>query len=191
MISLKVAPDLRFPCNRRAVSPQAPAHARGERRRSGARTRHSPRAGRNRYAACQLAGIEPVFTTYDGDDPAGAALAVNIAHRHLTKGQQAVIAARALRVLKQNMRGGAKEYGISASRIAYASTVLDYTPRCRSCSWCSGPRPGTGSNRECLPTQRAPGNRGTSARIAASSSRAPSGFMPAVFPALPPLRGWR
>lgn len=32
---------------------------------------------------------------------------------------------RALPVLKQNMRDGAK-YGINASRIAYASTVHDY-----------------------------------------------------------------
>jgi hypothetical protein len=62
-------------------------------------------ARRNRYAACQLAGVEPVFTTYDGDDPAGAALAVNIAYRHLTKGQQAMIAARALRVLELLGRG--------------------------------------------------------------------------------------
>jgi ParB-like nuclease domain len=46
--------------------------------------------GRNRYAACQLAGIEPTFTTYDGDDPEGYALAVNIARREMTKGQKAI-----------------------------------------------------------------------------------------------------
>ncbi|MGH4009552.1 MAG: hypothetical protein ACRDTH_15610 [Pseudonocardiaceae bacterium] len=34
----------------------------------------------------------------------------------------------ALHVLEQNMRDCAKEYGVSASRIAYASTVLDYAP---------------------------------------------------------------
>lgn len=28
------------------------------------------------------------FVTYDGDDPDGYALAVNIARRHLTKGQR-------------------------------------------------------------------------------------------------------
>ena len=39
-----------------------------------------------------------------------------------------MIAARALRVLKQNMGDGAKEYGVNAPRIAYASTVLDYAP---------------------------------------------------------------
>jgi hypothetical protein len=50
--------------------------------------------GRNRLAACEMAGVEPEFTTYEGDDPAGYALAVNIARRHLTKGQKAMIIAR-------------------------------------------------------------------------------------------------
>jgi hypothetical protein len=47
--------------------------------------------GRNRYAACQLAGIEPTFTTYDGDDPEGYALAVNLARRNMNKGQMAIV----------------------------------------------------------------------------------------------------
>ena len=51
--------------------------------------------GRNRYAACRLAGVEPEFTTYDGDDPEGYALAVNAQRRDLTKSQRAMVAARA------------------------------------------------------------------------------------------------
>jgi len=46
--------------------------------------------GRNRYATCELARVEPRFETYDGDDPAGYALAANIQRRNLTKGQQAM-----------------------------------------------------------------------------------------------------
>lgn len=47
--------------------------------------------GRNRLAACNLAGVEPRFETYDGDDPDGYALAVNLGRRHMTKGQKAMI----------------------------------------------------------------------------------------------------
>jgi ParB-like chromosome segregation protein Spo0J len=50
--------------------------------------------GRNRYAACELAGVEPRFETYDGADPAGYALAANIQRRSLTKGQQAAVIAK-------------------------------------------------------------------------------------------------
>lgn len=49
--------------------------------------------GRNRYAACQLAGVEPQFTTYDGPDPDGYALSVNVARRHLGTGPRAMITA--------------------------------------------------------------------------------------------------
>jgi hypothetical protein len=84
--------------------------------------------GRNRYAGCQLAGIEPTFTTYDGDDPEGYALAVNIARRHLTKGQQAMVAARASAVSEKPLSVIANGSGLSKARVAYARTVLDYAP---------------------------------------------------------------
>ena len=53
--------------------------------------------GRNRFAACKLAGVKPEFVTYDGDDPDGYALAVNIVRRNMTKGQQAIVVAKAAR----------------------------------------------------------------------------------------------
>jgi hypothetical protein len=51
--------------------------------------------GRNRHTACEIAKVEPRFETYEGDDPDGYALGVNITRRDLTKGQIALIAARA------------------------------------------------------------------------------------------------
>jgi ParB/RepB/Spo0J family partition protein len=84
--------------------------------------------GRNRVAACELAGVEPEFTTYEGDDPDGYALSVNIARRHLTKGQQAMIAARALSVSNSSQSSAANSAGISQARIAQAVTVRDYAP---------------------------------------------------------------
>lgn len=87
--------------------------------------------GRNRYAACQLAGVEPAFTTYDGDDPDGYVLAANIARRHMTKGQQAMVVARVL--LASNNTGqteAARQHGISQASISQATTVIKHAPEC-------------------------------------------------------------
>ncbi len=91
--------------------------------------------GRNRYAACGIAGVSPDFVTYDGDDADGYALAVNINRRHLNKGQQAMITVKAARVLWQNALGEkdtdrhlALESGVSTSRISYANVVLTHAP---------------------------------------------------------------
>lgn len=50
--------------------------------------------GRNRFAACQFAGIEPIFEEYQGDDPLGFVLSHNLHRRHLTESQRALIAAK-------------------------------------------------------------------------------------------------
>lgn len=84
--------------------------------------------GRNRLAACERAGVEPDFETYDGDDPDGYALSVNIQRRNLTKGQQAMVAARAASVSKATKASAAKGAGVSAARVAQAATVLEFAP---------------------------------------------------------------
>lgn len=48
--------------------------------------------GRNRLAACELAGVPPRFQTYDGDSPVAEIVSQNIRHRHLTTGQRAMLA---------------------------------------------------------------------------------------------------
>jgi ParB-like chromosome segregation protein Spo0J len=84
--------------------------------------------GRNRLAACQLAEVEATFVTYDGDDPDGYALAVNIARRHLTKGQQAMVAAKGAVVSGKPQRWFETNQGVSHSRVAFAATVLEHAP---------------------------------------------------------------
>jgi hypothetical protein len=87
--------------------------------------------GRNRYAACQIAGIEPRFETYGGDDPDGYALATNITRRHLTTGARAIIAAQAARLNGRGAQAGiAKDTNLylSQPRLAEANVVLDWAP---------------------------------------------------------------
>jgi len=47
--------------------------------------------GRNRLAACKLAGVDPTFTTYAGDDVLAFIVGENIRRRHLTNGQRSML----------------------------------------------------------------------------------------------------
>jgi len=48
--------------------------------------------GRNRWQACKLAGVEPRFTEFDGDDPIAWVVSQNLVRRHLNASQRAVVA---------------------------------------------------------------------------------------------------
>ena len=50
--------------------------------------------GRNRYAACMKAGVEPHYIEYDGDDPLGYVERSNLHRRHLNQVQQATVVAK-------------------------------------------------------------------------------------------------
>jgi N6-adenosine-specific RNA methylase IME4 len=50
--------------------------------------------GRNRYAACMIARVEPVFVEFTEDDALGFVISKNIHRRHLNESQRAVVAAK-------------------------------------------------------------------------------------------------
>lgn len=89
--------------------------------------------GRNRLRACEIAGIEPQFERYDGDDPISFIWSSNGARRHLTKGQLAMVAAKAYPDPERRGRGqkssAAEEFPmVSSGKLSEARTVLRYAP---------------------------------------------------------------
>ena len=59
--------------------------------------------GRNRLRACKAAGIEPDFLKFDGDDPLGFVLSMNLHRRHLTPSQCSMVGAD-LATMRQGAR---------------------------------------------------------------------------------------
>jgi ParB-like chromosome segregation protein Spo0J len=56
--------------------------------------------GRNRYRACQELGIDCPRRGYDGDDPVGFVVSLNLRRRHLDESQRGAIAARLSRLTR-------------------------------------------------------------------------------------------
>ena len=57
--------------------------------------------GRNRLAACRIAGVKPRFVEWGGDgSPLAWVVAVNLVRRHLTASQRAVVAFELLPLLE-------------------------------------------------------------------------------------------
>lgn len=86
--------------------------------------------GRNRFLACAQAGVTPEFDWYEGDDPIGYVLSLNLHRRHLNESQRGVVGAklkylyeadaekRRLANLKQNQADDAE--GDRAGRSAHS-----------------------------------------------------------------------
>jgi ParB-like chromosome segregation protein Spo0J len=87
--------------------------------------------GRNRLAACEKAGVEPKFAVLPArfrDDVGSYVLAANITRRQLNAGQRAALSAKVRAVCDKPLSEAAKELGVSKSRLAYASVVLNADP---------------------------------------------------------------
>jgi ParB-like chromosome segregation protein Spo0J len=83
--------------------------------------------GRNRLAACNLAGVTPTFETFDGD-PLRLIISANINRREMRPGQKAMVLAdllanSAVQQKYGQVDGLAKAGGIAPSTLSRANTV--------------------------------------------------------------------
>ncbi len=80
--------------------------------------------GRNRYLACQKAGVTPEFSEYPGNEPIQFVLSLNLKRRHLTTQQRAEIADK-LATLPQGARTdlASNETRLSQQQAADAMSV--------------------------------------------------------------------
>jgi ParB-like nuclease domain len=81
--------------------------------------------GRNRAVACEMAGVQPSYTRYEGNDPAGYALAANVQRRNLSTSQKYMIMEMARR-LNGNTKVGITTSEWEAKALSQAATVIDY-----------------------------------------------------------------
>lgn len=79
--------------------------------------------GRNRLRACLDAGAIPRFRVYDGDDPIGFVVSMNIHRRHLDESQRGMIAAR-LATLPKGVRSDSS-IGLSGKTQSEAAALLN------------------------------------------------------------------
>jgi hypothetical protein len=70
--------------------------------------------GRNRYAACKIAGVEPKTKDYTGDEPTAFAVAMNDRRRHMNKGALAAVAAELEPFFAEDAKRRQKHHGGTA-----------------------------------------------------------------------------
>jgi len=80
--------------------------------------------GRNRLAACKLAGVKPTFEKLNGQDPLAYIVSANLARRNLTKGQQAMAYAKIYPEGKRGAKRSSAAEGLKYERISVARSVL-------------------------------------------------------------------
>ena len=76
--------------------------------------------GRNRYAACTQAGVDPEFDEYKGDDPLEFVLRKNLHRRQLQTSQRAMIAAK-----MANLKNGQRADEVSGTSIDVAAKTFN------------------------------------------------------------------
>lgn len=81
--------------------------------------------GRNRYEACEIAGIEPKFEKLNGHDPKAFILSVNINRRHMTGSQRAM--ATAMIYPEPFSRRSGSKHDVDRGRLAMARAVLAHS----------------------------------------------------------------
>lgn len=92
--------------------------------------------GRNRYRAAKQAGVKCEIRAYEGDDPVGFVVSLNLHRRHLTESQRAMVAAKLANMpahrpsgnsanLQTSQSDAAKLLSVSTRTVAAATKVKE------------------------------------------------------------------
>lgn len=84
--------------------------------------------GRNRFRACQAAGVAPRYREFSGPDPLRFVISLNLARRHLDESQRAMVAAR-IATLKHGVNQHNEDAPIGASSQLEAAQRLNVSRR--------------------------------------------------------------
>jgi len=91
--------------------------------------------GRNRWAACKIAGVTPKTQEYTGDEPTAFAVALNDRRRHMNKGSLAAVAAELEPFFaadaKKRQQDAGKEHGRGKKVEAKMPQALPRQPQAR------------------------------------------------------------
>jgi N6-adenosine-specific RNA methylase IME4 len=86
--------------------------------------------GRNRYAACVMAEVEPRFKEYIGDNPLAFVISENIARRHLDESQRAMCAGRIAEMKRGQFFGNQSvSANLQTPSQVDAANMLNVSPR--------------------------------------------------------------
>ena len=72
--------------------------------------------GRNRFRACEIAGVDPTMEEYQGGDPLAFVISHNLHRRHLTESQRGMVAAK-----MANLNNGERPPYIDGGAVTQAS----------------------------------------------------------------------
>lgn len=93
--------------------------------------------GRHRYFACSETGVAPSFREYEGSDPVGFTISLNLKRRHLTESQRAMIAASLANMPRGGDRPSASDSNFDSANLhirkevsqSDAAEMLQVSPR--------------------------------------------------------------
>lgn len=84
--------------------------------------------GRNRYRACQAAGIEPRFQPFTGDDPIAFIVSINMRRRHMDTSQRAMAAARIKHIFEEQAKVRQQAGQEAGGHARHGSLVAEMPP---------------------------------------------------------------
>lgn len=80
--------------------------------------------GRNRFRACEMCGVKPVFKEFTGDNPVAFVFSMNSERRHLTSGQKAAIAVE----IKPRLEEEAKKRQVRKCLNSVSQKIVEQNP---------------------------------------------------------------